>query len=49
MNDKKVVDREINFEDELNKLVNFEKEKQYNKISNIFYSKIKQNTYISEK
>tara|TARA_B100000953_G_scaffold109887_1_gene90266 strand:- start:2853 stop:3800 length:948 start_codon:yes stop_codon:yes gene_type:complete len=49
LNDKKVVDREINFEDELNKLVNFEKEKQYNKISNIFYSKIKQNTYISEK
>ena len=30
------------------KLVSFEKEKKYNQISNIFYNKIKQNTYISE-
>ena len=48
LNDKKIVNKEINFEDEFNKLVNFEKEKQYNQISNIFYNKIKQNTYISE-
>ena len=48
LNDKRIVNKEINFEDELNKLVNFEKEKQYNQISNIFYNKIKQNTYISE-
>jgi peptidyl-prolyl cis-trans isomerase SurA len=49
LNDKRVVNKEINFEDELNKLVRFEKDKQYNQISNIFYNKIKQNTYISEK
>ena len=49
LNDKRVVNKEINFEDELNKLVSFEKEKKYNQISNIFYNKIKQNTYISEK
>ena len=49
LNDKRIVNKEVNFEDELNKLVNFEKEKQYNQISNIFYNKIKQNTYISEK
>lgn len=49
LNDKRVVNKEINFEDELNKLVSFEKDKQYNQISNIFYNKIKQNTYISEK
>ena len=48
LNDKKIINNEINFEDELNKLVSFEKEKQYNQISNIFYNKIKQNTYISE-
>ena len=48
LNDKKFVNKEVNFEDELNKIVNFEKEKQYNQISNIFYNKIKQNTYISE-
>ena len=48
LNDKKIVNNEINFEDELNKLVSFEREKQYNQISNIFYNKIKQNTYISE-
>ncbi len=48
LNDKRMVNKEVNFEDELNKLVNFEKEKQYNQISNIFYNKIKQNTYISE-
>ena len=48
LNDKRVVNKKINFEDELSKLVNFEKEKQYNQISNIFYNKIKQNTYISE-
>ena len=48
LNDKKFVNKEVNFEDELSKLVNFEKEKQYNQISNIFYNKIKQNTYISE-
>lgn len=49
LNDKKFVDKSVNFEDELNKLISFEKEKQYNQISNIFYNKIKQNTYISEK
>ena len=49
LNDKRVVNKEINFEDELNNLVSFEKDKQYNQISNIFYNKIKQNTYISEK
>jgi len=48
LNDKRIVNKEINFEDELNKLVSFEKEKKYNQISNIFYNKIKQNTYISE-
>ena len=48
LNDKRIVNKEVNFEDELSKLVNFEKEKQYNQISNIFYNKIKQNTYISE-
>ena len=48
LNDKRIVNTEINFEDEFKKLVNFEREKQYNQISNIFYNKIKQNTYISE-
>tara|TARA_Y100001970_G_C14237959_1_gene863075 strand:- start:709 stop:1647 length:939 start_codon:yes stop_codon:yes gene_type:complete len=48
LNNKRMVEKEINFDDELNKLVSFEKEKQYNQISNIFYNKIKQNTYISE-
>ncbi len=48
LNDKRIVNKEINFEDEFKKLVNFEREKQYNQISNIFYNKIKQNTYISE-
>ncbi len=48
LNDKRTVNKEISFEDELNKLISFEKEKQFNQISNIFYNKIKQNTYISE-
>ena len=38
----------INFDEELNKLIKIEKNKQYNQFSNIYFNKIKQNILISE-
>ena len=38
----------INFEEELEQLVSFEKNKQLNQFSLLFYKKLKQNTVINE-
>ena len=38
----------INFDEELNKLIKIEKNKQYNQFSGIYFNKIKQNILISE-
>ena len=49
---KKILKRKknikINFDEELNKLINIEKNKQYNQFSSIYFNKIKQNILISE-
>tara|TARA_B100001146_G_scaffold70118_1_gene61992 strand:+ start:87 stop:1019 length:933 start_codon:yes stop_codon:yes gene_type:complete len=38
----------INYDEELNKLINIEKNKQYNQFSSIYFNKIKQSILISE-
>ena len=48
INNKRKKNISINFEDELNKLINVEKNKQYNQLSIIYFNKIKQNTAIDE-
>ena len=48
INNKRKKNISINFEDELNKLINVEKNKQYNQFSIIYFNKIKQNTAIDE-
>ena len=40
---------EVNFEDELKKLISFEKNRQLNQFSQIYYQKIKKNALINEK
>ncbi len=46
--DKKEMKQIINLERELNDLINFEKNKQLNQFSLLFYKKLKQNTIINE-
>ena len=48
INNKRKKNISINFEDELKKLINVEKNKQYNQFSIIYFNKIKQNTAIDE-
>ena len=48
INNKRKKNISINFKDELNKLINVEKNKQYNQFSIIYFNKIKQNTAIDE-
>ena len=48
INNKRKKNIKINFDEELNKLINIEKNKQYNQFSNIYFNKIKQNILISE-
>ena len=46
--DKKESKIKIDFEKELEKLINFETNKQFNQFSLIYLNKIKQNTFISD-
>lgn len=48
INNKRKKKININFEDELNKLINVEKNEQYNQFSIIYFNKIKQNITINE-
>ena len=48
INDKRKINKKINFDEELKKLIIFEKNKQLNQLSLIYFNKIKQNIYISE-
>ena len=48
INNKRKKNIKINFDEELNKLINIEKNKQYNQFSNIYFNKIKQNILINE-
>ena len=48
INNKRKKNIKINFDEELNKLINIEKNKQYNQFSSIYFNKIKQNILISE-
>ena len=48
INDKKESKIKIDFNKELNKLINFERNKQFNQFSLIFLNKIKQNIFISD-
>ena len=46
--DKRKINKKINFDEELKKLIIFEKNKQLNQLSLIYFKKIKQNIFISE-
>ncbi len=48
LNDKKEIKQKIDLEKELKELINFEKNKQLNQFSLLFYKKLKQNTDINE-
>ena len=48
LNGKKEIKQSINLDKELKELINFEKNKQLNQFSLLFYKKLKQNTKISE-
>ena len=48
LNDKKQQERKLNFEEEFNKQILFEKNKQLNQFSKIYFNKIKKNSTISE-
>ena len=48
INDKRKINKKINFDEELKKLIIFEKNKQLNQLSLIYFKKIKQNIFISE-
>ncbi len=49
INDIKEEKIEVNFDDELKKIINFEKNKQLNQFSQIYYKKVKKNVLINEK
>ena len=49
INKKEKIEKKINFEEELNKLIAVEKNNQLNQFSLIYFNKVKQNIYISEK
>ena len=48
INDKRKINKKINFDEELKKLIIFEKNKQLNRLSLIYFKKIEQNIFISE-
>ena len=48
INNKKLIEKKVDFNKEFEKLVIIEKNKQLNQFSNIYFKKIKQNTFISE-
>ena len=48
INDKRKINKKINFDEELKKLIISEKNKQFNQLSLIYFNKIKQNIFISE-
>ena len=47
--DKKKIENNLNFEDELKKTISFERNRQLNQFSTIYFSKIKNNLSIYEK
>ena len=47
--DKKKIEKEISFDDELQKMINNEAEKQLTQFSQIYFKKIELNTKIYEK
>ena len=47
INDKKEIKKEINFDEELNEFIKFEKNKQLNQFSQLYYKRLKQNTNIN--
>jgi len=47
LNDKKEDKRKINLNDQLNKLINNETNRQLNNFSTIFYKRLKKNTEIN--
>ena len=49
INDIKEEKIEVNFNDELKKLISFERNRQLNQFSQIYYQKIKKNALINEK
>ena len=49
INERRKIEKKINYDDELNKLANIETEKELNKIGYIYFNKIKKRTFISEK
>ena len=48
INDKRKINKKINFDEELKKLIIYEKNKQLNQRSLIYFNKIKKNIFISE-
>ena len=48
INDIREVDEKVNFEEELEKLINIETEREINKLGYIYFNKIKKKTFISE-
>ena len=47
INEKKEIKKEINFDEELNEFIKFEKNKQLNQFSQLYYKRLKQNTIIN--
>ncbi len=47
INDKKEIKKKINFDEELNEYIKFEKNKQLNQFSQLYYKRLKQNTIIN--
>ena len=48
VNDRREINQEINFDEELKKIINIETEKQLNKLGYIYFNKIKKRIFISE-
>lgn len=48
LNDKKLVQQDINIDQEINKMITYEMNKQLNNLSTIYYNKIKANLIINE-
>ena len=48
VNDKREIKQKINIDKEFNELVSYEKNKQLNQFSLLFYKKLKQNTIVNE-
>ncbi len=48
INGKRKINQKINYDEELNKLINIETDKELNKLGYIYFNKIKKRTFISE-